>query len=73
VTCTDTVDQVPDEDALITTTEAAKHLGISRNTLASYARKGLLKPALRLPTGQLRWTLAGIRRQLAEQDQPEDG
>lgn len=43
-------------------------MGISRNTLAAYARRGLLKPTLRLPTGQLRWTLADIRRQLAEQD-----
>ena len=62
---------MPDEDELITTTQAAKALGISRGTLAAYARRGLLKPTLRLPTGQLRWTLADIRRQLADQDQPE--
>ena len=66
-----TVSHGSDEDALITTTQAAKHLGISRNTLASYARRGLLKPTLRLPTGQLRWTMADIRRQLAEMDPGE--
>lgn len=54
------------EDPLLTTTQAARHLGISRSTLASYARKGLLRPALRLPSGQLRWRIGDVMRQLAE-------
>lgn len=49
---------------LVTTAEAAKYLGINRTTLARYAREGILKPTLRLPTGHLRWNLDDIRRQL---------
>lgn len=48
----------------MTTAEAAKYLGINRTTLARYAREGILKPTLRLPTGHLRWNLDDIRRQL---------
>lgn len=63
---------MPDDDALITTTQAAKALGIARGTLSAYARRGLLRPTLRLPTGQLRWTMADIRRQFAEQEAARD-
>jgi DNA-binding transcriptional MerR regulator len=55
-----------DPDRLLTTAEAAKLIGVSRATLSSYARKGLLRPEFRLPTGSLRWTLSSLRRQLAE-------
>ena len=57
-----------DDDRLLTTAEAAKLIGVSRATLASYARKGLLKPEFRLPTGSLRWRLSSLRQQLAEID-----
>jgi DNA-binding transcriptional MerR regulator len=50
----------------MTTAEAAKAIGVSRATLASYARRGLLRPAFRLPTGQLRWRLSDVERQLSE-------
>jgi DNA-binding transcriptional MerR regulator len=63
---------VPDDDVLITTTEAAKRLGVARGTLGAYARRGLLKPTLKLPTGQLRWTMNDIRRQLAELDRDDE-
>jgi hypothetical protein len=48
------------------TAQAAEHLGISRGTLARYARDGLLKPTLTLPTGHLRWSLEDLRRQMRE-------
>lgn len=41
-------------------------MGLSRATLASYARRGLLKPRMVLPTGHYRWSLEDIERQLAE-------
>jgi DNA-binding transcriptional MerR regulator len=51
---------------LLTTAQAAEHLGIDRRTLARYARQGLLVPTLTLPTGHHRWDLDDIRRQLRE-------
>ena len=54
------------EDRLLTTTEAAKAMGLSRATLASYARRGLLTPRMILPTGHYRWSLPDIERQLRE-------
>jgi DNA-binding transcriptional MerR regulator len=57
-----------DPDRLLTTAEAAKAIGVTRGTLASYARRGLLRPEFRLPTGQLRWRLSGLKEQLAQVD-----
>jgi DNA-binding transcriptional MerR regulator len=54
------------EDRLLTTSEAAKAMGLSRATLASYARRGLLTPRMVLPTGHYRWSLQDIERQLRE-------
>jgi DNA-binding transcriptional MerR regulator len=54
------------EDRLLTTSEAAKAMGLSRATLASYARRGLLTPRMILPTGHYRWSLPDIERQLRE-------
>jgi DNA-binding transcriptional MerR regulator len=54
------------EDRLLTTSEAAKAMGLSRATLASYARRGLLTPRMVLPTGHYRWSLPDIERQLRE-------
>jgi predicted site-specific integrase-resolvase len=53
-------------EKLLTTAQAAAHLGISRGTLARYARDGLLRPTLKLPTGHLRWSLDDLRRQMRE-------
>jgi predicted site-specific integrase-resolvase len=60
------------DEQLITTAQAAKALGISRSTMAAYARRGVLRPALRLPSGQLRWRLGDVMRQLRELE-PQDG
>ncbi|HXV93982.1 MAG TPA: helix-turn-helix domain-containing protein [Pseudonocardia sp.] len=56
----------PEGERLLTTAQAAEHFGINRRTLARYAKVGLLKPALVLPTGHLRWRLDDIERQLRE-------
>lgn len=50
-------------------------MGLSRATLASYARRGLLTPRMILPTGHYRWSLEDIERQLHElrQRQTDDG
>ena len=57
-----------DEDRreLVTTAQAAKYLGINRTTLGRYARDGLLKPTVVLPSGHLRWSLEDLRRQMRE-------
>jgi excisionase family DNA binding protein len=51
-------------DALITTGEAARHLGISRRTLTRWAKTGALRPALVLPSGRYKWNLDDVRRQI---------
>jgi excisionase family DNA binding protein len=53
-------------EKLLTTAQAAEHLGISRGTLARYARNGILRPTVVLPTGHLRWSLDDLRRQMRE-------
>jgi DNA-binding transcriptional MerR regulator len=58
---------MPDRaERLLSTGEAARALGISRRTLAHYARTGQLEPALVLPSGYYKWDLEDIRRQLRE-------
>jgi DNA-binding transcriptional MerR regulator len=54
------------DPALLTTAQAAQHLGVHRRTLARYAERGLLTPTLVLPSGHLRWNLEDVRRQLRE-------
>jgi len=49
---------------LMTTSQAAKALGISSRTLARYAENGVLLPALVLPSGHRRWDLDDVREQL---------
>jgi predicted site-specific integrase-resolvase len=53
-------------ERLLTTREAADFLGIDRRTLGRYARDGLLKPTVVLPTGHLRWDLEDLQRQMRE-------
>ena len=55
-----------DGGRLVSTGEASKALGISRRTLAEYARTGQLTPALTLPSGYHKWDVEEIRRQLRE-------
>jgi len=49
---------------LVTTTEAAKALGVSNRTLARWARDGRLTPTERTLGGHLRWDLDDLREQI---------
>lgn len=51
-------------DRLLNTSEAAKAIGVNRGTLAKYARDGVVKPYLTLPSGQHRWRLPELLEQL---------
>lgn len=55
---------------LVSTEEAAKAVGLAYRTLLRYAKRGQVTPAQALPTGQFRWDIASLRRQLGMQ--PED-
>lgn len=61
----DRVPQLP-RDELVTTAEAAKALGINPRTLAKYARQGLLRPRVVLPSGQLRWNMDELWEQIEQ-------
>ncbi len=56
--------QAVGSDRLLTTTEAAKAIGIGRGTLAGYVRRGWVRPYLTLPSGQHRWKLDDLVAQL---------
>ena len=58
-------DEKREEDDWITTSAAAKLMGISRATIARYTRQGLL-PALRLPSGRLRVRRSEVEKLLRE-------
>lgn len=62
-----------DARKLLTTAQAAEHLGVDRRTLARYARQGLLLPTLTLPSGHHRWALEDVRHQLRELRERADG
>ena len=50
--------RMPDRaEPLLSTGEAARALGISRRTLAHYAKTGQLEPTLVLPSGYYKWDL----------------
>ena len=61
-----------EDPALLTTAQAAQHLGVHRRTLARYAERGQLTPTLVLPSGHLRWNLEDLRRQLREMRTRDD-
>lgn len=52
------------EGQLVTTTEAAKRLGIAARTLQRYVAAGLIKPDLTLPSGRYRWDVDKLRDQI---------
>jgi DNA-binding transcriptional MerR regulator len=64
-------------EELVTTTEAAKRLGISGRTIQRYVAAGLIKPDLTLPSGRYRWDVDKLRDQInaiprnAEEDPDE--
>ena len=53
-----------DPPRLLTTREVARALGVDMKTVQRWVREGLVTPALRLPSGQMRWNLDDLRAQL---------
>jgi hypothetical protein len=49
---------------LITTSAAAKAIGVGVSTLQRWTSEGVVTPAWRTPGGQARWDLDDLRRQL---------
>jgi DNA-binding transcriptional MerR regulator len=54
---------------LVSTPEAARALGISPRTLQRYVKGGLVTPEITLPSGQYRWNVAKLRRQIGIADE----
>ncbi|MDD7968706.1 MerR family DNA-binding transcriptional regulator [Actinomycetospora lemnae] len=54
---------------LVSTPEAAKALGVSPRTLQRYVRNGQVTPEITLPSGQYRWNVAKLRRQIGMADE----
>jgi 8-oxo-dGTP diphosphatase len=48
----------------VPTSQAARAVGFSRNTLLRWAREGKVTPAVRSPGGHVRWDIADLERQL---------
>jgi predicted site-specific integrase-resolvase len=59
---------------MLTTSQAADSIGISRKTLARYVADGKIRPTLRLPSGHMRWDPDDLRAQLRALDptRPDD-
>jgi predicted site-specific integrase-resolvase len=49
---------------LVSTPEAARALGISSRTLQRYVKAGFVTPEITLPSGQYRWNVPKLRRQI---------
>lgn len=52
---------------LVSTSVAARELGLSRSTLQRWAQQGLVVPDLITVGGQYRWDVERLRRELHEQ------
>lgn len=59
-------------DQLVTTTEAAKALGIGRSTLARWWQEGVVTPALVTAGGHARWDVEDLRDQLRKLRQRDE-
>lgn len=58
------IDVAEDRSHLVSTTEAAKHLGIAQSTLSRWVSQGLVTPTWRTPGGHMRWDLDDLEAQL---------
>ncbi len=56
-----------DDDALLTTGEIARRLGVTPGAVGKWARTGRLTPAVVTPGGRYRWRWSEVQRQLREQ------
>jgi DNA-binding transcriptional MerR regulator len=52
------------QEPLVSTGEAARLLGLNPRTLARYVDRGWITPDLTLPTGQYRWNVENLRKQI---------
>jgi excisionase family DNA binding protein len=57
-------------DRLLSTSEAAKALGISPRSLSRWVRMGKIRPTLVTPGGQARFDLEQLKRQMERPDPP---
>ncbi len=64
--------QEPEEDRLLNIAEAARELGVHRNTLRTWADRGLVAH-VRLPSGYRRFRLSELRRVAREMEQGAGG
>lgn len=53
-------------DRYVSTSQAAKELGVSARSLARWALDGELEPHLTTPGGHYRWDVERLRRELVE-------
>ena len=51
---------------LVSTPQAAKTIGVQARTLARYVERGLLTPAVILPSGHYRWDTDQLAEQMEE-------
>jgi len=49
---------------LLTSSELAAELGLSRQSIARYAARGWITPALRTPGGQYRWNIDDVTAEM---------
>jgi 8-oxo-dGTP diphosphatase len=57
-----------DDERLRSTAEAAEWLGVTVGTFQRWAKAGTVRPKLRLPGGEYRWSLADLTGQLRPED-----
>lgn len=55
-----------EDPELLTSSELARKLGLSRRAISQYAQRGQPEPAVVTPGGQYRWDLEDVMRQLRE-------
>lgn len=53
-----------DPSRLVSTTQAAKVLGVSQSTLSRWAKAGHIKPTQKTVGGHMRWDVEDLRRQV---------
>lgn len=59
--------------ALVGTVEAATAIGVSYRTLQRYIADGQVQPTVKLPSGQYRWDVEDLRRQLRREQAEPNG
>ena len=58
---------VPDDPSrLVSTTQAARTLGLSQSTLSRWVKAGHIRPTQKTIGGHMRWDVDDLRRQIAE-------